>query len=170
MSLCWVFFSELPLPAGLRSEAIATASLEQGLARLAEAQALIGREAALELAKKLGRYELDDDCVQDLRLRGACAGKDGELPALSPSRWLEYPEIESWVSFQARLKKEGGYVAGLRLTPEERRAFLDFMARNHVIVDDISSLEPIIELARHFFFAKPLNVVLGYTGPSFAQS
>lgn len=168
MSLAWIFAAEAPLPAGLSVETLAAASAELGDARLGAAEELLGRETARAIAKKTGAYELEEELARRLELEGLELGEGGEFPALSPSNWGNYPEAESWAAFTARLQAAKGEIRGLQLTASQREAFLQFLSRNRVEQDTAPGT--VAELARHFFFSEPLNVVVRYTAPRFAHS
>jgi hypothetical protein len=164
----WFFALEMPLPAGLELAVLATAAAELGSNRLAEAESLLGREAAREVAKKAGPYELDEGLARRLELEGLKLGAGGELPALSPTRWGLPAEAETWAQLNRRLAEKGGEIRGVQLSAAQRGAFLQFLSRNRVNVDG-TALE-MVELARHFFFGEPINVVVRYTGPVSANS
>ncbi len=165
MSFEWIFAAESTLPAGLEVETLSCASDELGNLRLGEAQALIGVEAARALALKAGPYELEEDLARRLELEGLKLGVGGEFSALSPPAWGAYAEAESWQSFTRRLSQAPAEIVGLQLTATQREAFLQFFSRNRV--DPESTPAAVAELARHFFFGEPLNVVVRYTGPRF---
>jgi|GEM_PF-3973729 len=168
MNLSWVFASETPLPAGLSVEKVAAATAELGDSRLSAADGLLGRDNARAIAKKAGAYQLEDELARRLELEGLELGENGEFPALSPRDWGLYPEAETWSSFVARMKRSHGEIRGLLMSPSQREAFLQFLSRNRV--DPKGEPEAIADLARHFFFSEPLNVVVRYTAPRFAHS
>ncbi len=165
INLSWLFSSELPLPAGLSVEALATNTQELSRERLTGMEALLGKDAAQALAQKLGKYELGEEESRKLGLEGVALGSGGEFPALSPARWVSQPRAESWAALRARLHENGGEAVGLSLDASQREGFLKFLARNRVSAE--SDLTVIVNLARHFFSAEPLNVVVRYTGPRF---
>ncbi len=167
LSLSWLFSSELPLPAGLELAMVCTATEELGKIRLIEAGKLLGAPVAQELAEKLGTYEVGSEQAKALGLEGLRLEEEGGFPALSPARWGLHPQAESWMALRARMLECGGEVMGLSLNPEQRAGFLRFLGKHRVIPAGASELERIVELARHFFFAEPLNVVVRYTGPRF---
>jgi hypothetical protein len=166
-SLSWLFSSELPLPAGLEIAPVRPVAEELGQERLAEAGKLLGPAEAKALAEKLGAYEVETAKAKELGLEGIRLGRNGELPALSPARWARDSGAESWEALKARLKETNATVAGLSLSPDQRQAFLRFLARNRKDPEGAPGPERMVELARHFFFSEPLNVVLRYTGPRF---
>lgn len=134
------------------SEIIELASLasRQGSARLAFAAKAVGEERAMEAAAEAGPYLLADDLCQKLRLEGIDLPGNGELRALSPSRW------------QPALKglPEGAEVCGLLLSREQEKALAKF-ARSG------DSPEKLFRIAEHLFFEEPLKVAIRYTAPRF---
>lgn len=164
----WLFAAEAPLPAGLELEVLANATQELTDNRFAEAQSLVGEERAGEIAHQLGPYELEEGLARKLELEGLKLGAAGEFNALTPAKWGKFPEAESWLAFTARLAESGGEIRGLLLNGQQREDLLRFLSRNRVNTD----CEPteLVNLARHFFFEEPLNVVVRYTGPRFHHS
>jgi hypothetical protein len=163
----WLFASELPLTKGLELEVLAPVPVELGHERIREASQLLGKSSAHSLAEKMAPYELGEQEAKQLGLEGICLNLDGEFPALTPGRWTLFPEAESWEAFRAKLRECGAEVVGLSLNREQRDLFLRFLARNHVNPEKNSDSEKFVDLARHFFFSEPLNVVVRYTGPRF---
>jgi hypothetical protein len=150
---------EEALPGGLRAAEVPNACAEVGSARLAEAAAVLGEAASLAEAERLGRYELADEVARELRLRGVALGEGGEVPALSPARWRAWPAAPD-------LRE----LVGLRLTAEQKASFLRFLTRNHEGDPLALAPERALELARPFFLAEPLAVVLRDTEPRFPRS
>lgn len=160
----WLFPEGLPLPAGLSLEALQPAADALGNQRLAGAEEILGRESSLAVAKRAGPYLLEEGLALKLGLEGLELGEEGEVPALTPARWGRYPEALSWEKLRARLSEGGGEACGLLLSKEQAAAFLRFLSRQRISAEE-GSPEKFLELARHFFFGKPLNVVVRYTGP-----
>ncbi len=161
MSLSWIFPAELPLPSSLTVELLAGAAEEQGNARIAAAEKLLGREPARAIAKKAGGYELDDELARRLELEGLKLGPGGEFPALSPAGWGRYPAAEGWVAFRARLAEAGAEILGLQLDGSQREALLAFLSRNRV--DSDAPPATIVDIARHLFSGEALKVVVRNT-------
>lgn len=160
----WLFPEGLPLPAGLSLEALQPAADALGDQRLDGAEELLGRESARALAKRAGPYLLEEGLALKLGLEGLELGKEGEVEALTPARWGRHPEALSWEQLRARLADSGGEARGLMLSKEQAAAFLRFLSRQRIDAEE-GPPEKFLDLARHFFFGKPLNVVVRYTGP-----
>jgi hypothetical protein len=167
VSPAWSFDASLPLPEGHSLLLLEPVAAELGDQRLHQAVALLGRETALTAAAKAGSYELDEELARRLALEGVELGEGGRIPALSPPEWGRHPEAHGRASFVESLMRSGGELRGLRLGKGEEESFRRFLSRNRVSEES----EPgfILELARHFFFSEPLNVVVRYTGPRFAR-
>ncbi len=165
----WLFSDEVPLPHGLSFVVLHHASGELGAERLGAAAEVLGERGARDAAENLGRYELDDESARRLGLAGAQPGPEGEVPALSPSRWAEQPEADTWAQLQTRLS-EGAEIVGLVLSRSQRESFLRFLTRNHGNEAESLTAEKAVRLARHFFFQEPLVVVLRHTAPRFATT
>lgn len=142
----------MSLPA--QSETIELASLadRQGSARLAFAAKAVGEEAALAAAAEAGLYLLADDLCQKLRLEGLELPENGELAALSPSRW------RAGVSGLP----EGAEVCGLVLSREQEKRLARFAQAG-------DSPEKLFRIAEHLFFDQPLKVRVRYTAPRFKR-
>lgn len=164
----WLFAAESPLPAGLELEVLANATQELTDNRFAEAQGLVGAERAGEIAGQLGPYELEEGLARKLELEGLKLGAAGEFNALTPANWGKFPEAESWLALTTRLSGSGGEIRGLLLTGVQRESLLRFLSRNRVETD--CDAVALVNIARHFFFEEPLNVVVRYTGPRFHHS
>ncbi|MGZ3650499.1 MAG: hypothetical protein ACXVB9_03135 [Bdellovibrionota bacterium] len=156
----WLFHPGA-LPPGYREALLQNVCTEFGSARLHEAARVLGDPAlAARAAKVAGRYELRDDLCQALGLAGVALDEAGEIPALSPERWEENPTGESRSALGLRLAEEGRELAGLMLEERQRELFLRFLARNRV--SNLTALKA-VSLARHFFSAEPVTVVIRYT-------
>lgn len=123
------FTTELPDGAELRETPLWLSA--RGALRLDTiARQLGGAAQAAALAKSLGRYELDEALLLRLRLDGLeLAG--GEIPALSPERWLEsYPSAaKPLASVAAEWEEQGLLLVGVKLDPAERTRFLGFLRK-----------------------------------------
>ena len=159
----WLFQSTVPLPAEHSIAAMLNACEDLGNARLSEAGGILGAAAAAAAASKLGRYELSDEVARALGLAGAELGEGGEFPALSPGRWAAHSGAECPRALTMRLEDEGREIAGLLLSDGQRDSFLRFLARNRVNTGGAITAGKAVSLARHFFSAEPVQVVVRYT-------
>ena len=149
--MSWIFSHDEPIPAGCRKEILRSAEGEMARARLEEAASILGKQNAELTASRFGAYELADSLVEELRLLGLSVPENGEISSLSPNRWHFHEGERSLSEVRA-----AGHLHAVLLHPEQKRAFLDFLRRNHVSV----SVEEGVEIARHFFFSEAISVLV----------
>jgi hypothetical protein len=137
------------------SETIELASLaeRQGSARLAFAANAVGEEKALAAANAAGPYLLADELCQKMRLEGLVLPENGELRALSPSRWRK----------GVKPLPDGAEISGLVLSREQEKSLAAFAPAG-------ASPELLFRIAEHLFFEEPLKVTIRYTAPRFKPS
>lgn len=133
--------------------------------RIREAAKLVGRGEAEQIAQRAGAYELADELVSGLRGAGLTLPANGEVPALSPGRWVPFSQRETISVARAReeWKTEGLTLAGFVLPPDERAALLSFLHATRS--SEPPSAWTLFEIADHFFLRDSWRVALQYTGP-----
>lgn len=121
-------------------------SAETGSRRLALASEAVGMPSALKAAREAGLYLLDDKLALKLKLIGIKLGAQGEIPALSPSRWKE-TEAES-------VPED---CVAVQLTAVQKKRLLSFLKKQHHAVPSPAALA---RIARHFFYEEAITIAV----------
>lgn len=125
----WGSFFVLEIPPGCVLREVSLPRAHRGALRIAATTRILGsRNAALALAKSMGEYRLDDILVHKLRLEGLEIPESGEIPVLSPARWIAAEEnVRPLSTVALEWEAEGAELAGVQVGRTERDEFLGFV-------------------------------------------